>query len=77
MYGDPVEELLEKELSGDFQNLMIAVIQAARHEEDAVDVAKAKEDAEAIHAAGQLLMTDDIKIANTLNWNVYHVAQVS
>lgn len=53
VYGDTMEELLEKELSGDFQNLMVAVIQAARHEDDPVDLVKAKEDAQAIQEAGQ------------------------
>jgi hypothetical protein len=50
--GQTVEELLKKELSGEFKHLMVALVQAARHENDAVDVAKAKKDAVAIQQAG-------------------------
>jgi len=53
VYDDSIEELLEKELSDDFKHLMIAVVQAARHEDDPVDENKAKEDAAALHEAGE------------------------
>ena len=53
VYDDDLEELLEKELGGDFQNLMVALAQAARHEEDPVDHAKAKQDAVKLQEAGE------------------------
>ncbi|OXA57432.1 annexin-B12 [Folsomia candida] len=72
MYGDTMEELLEKELSGDFQNLMVAVIQAARHEDDPVDLVKAKEDAQAIQEAGELKYgTDESTFTRVLVRNSY------
>jgi hypothetical protein len=56
VYEDDIEELLEKELSDDFKHLMIAVVQGARHEDDAVDINKAKEDAAALYEAGMKIM---------------------
>lgn len=52
VYGDSLEEILEKELSDDFKHMMVAVAQAARHEDENVNMDKAKADAAALHEAG-------------------------
>ena len=57
MYEKDLEELIEKELSGDFKKFMIAVAQAARHEDDPVDHDKAKQDAQALHEAGKIVIS--------------------
>lgn len=54
MYEDSIEDILEKELSDDFQHMMVALAQGARHEDEAVNVEKAKADAAALHEAGSL-----------------------
>jgi annexin A7/11 len=72
MYDDDLEEVIEKELSGDFQKLLIAVSQAARHEDDAVDHARAKEDAQRLQEAGELkLGTDEGVFTSVLVRNNY------
>ena len=53
VYEDDLEDLIKSELGGDFQKLMVAVVQAARHEDDPVDHGRAKQDAEAVHEAGK------------------------
>lgn len=52
MEGDELEDDLKKELSGDFQDLIVAVCQAARHEDEPVNMEKAKEDAVKLLEAG-------------------------
>jgi hypothetical protein len=51
--GDELEADLRKELSGDFANLMTAVCQASRHEDEAVDQERAKQDAAKLMEAGK------------------------
>ena len=53
MDGDDLEEDLAKEVGGDFGNLMVAVVQAARLEDQPVDLARAKEDAQKLFDAGK------------------------
>jgi len=77
MYGQSLEEQLESELSGDFKHLLVAVAQGTRKEEDAVDVAKAKEDATAIHEAGELKYgTDESTFTRVLVKNSYQQLDV-
>ncbi|CAL8095731.1 unnamed protein product [Orchesella dallaii] len=72
MYDDSLEEVLEKELGGDFQNMMVAVAQAARHEDETVNVEKAKQDAAALHEAGELKFgTDESAFTSVLVRNSY------
>jgi len=72
MEGDDMEDNLKKELSGDFQDLIVAVLRAARHEEAPVDVGKAKEDAQKLLEAGELkLGTDESTFTAILVSNSY------
>lgn len=59
MDGDELEEDLKKELSGDFANMIVAVCQGARHEDDKVDEVRAKEDAQKLMEAGELKFGTD------------------
>lgn len=53
LYDRDLEEDIKKECSGDFENLLVSVVQAKREsEEDDVDEDKAKEEAEALKEAG-------------------------
>lgn len=72
MYEDDLEEVLKGELAGDFQHLMVAVAQAARHEDAPVDHAKAKEDAEKLLEAGEMKVgTDEGVFTSVLVRNSY------
>jgi hypothetical protein len=51
--GDELEEDLKKEVSGDFGNLMVAIVQAARLEDEPVNQARAQEDAQKLFEAGK------------------------
>jgi len=63
---------LEKELSDDFKHMMVAVAQAARHEDENVNADKAKEDAAALHEAGELKFgTDESAFTSVLVRNNY------
>ncbi len=48
-----MEEDLKKEVSGDFGNLMVAIVQAARLEDEPVNQARAQEDAQKLFEAGK------------------------
>jgi annexin A7/11 len=72
MDGDELEEDLRKELSGDFANLMVAVCQASRHEDESVDEDRAKQDAQKLMEAGELkLGTDESTFIAVLVRNSY------
>jgi len=54
LYDRDLEEDIKKECSGDFENLLVSVVQGKRESEDEdVDEDKAKEEAEALKAAGK------------------------
>jgi len=72
MYEESLEDILEKELSDDFKHMMVAVAQAARHEEENINVEKAKQDAAALHEAGELKFgTDESAFTSVLVRNSY------
>jgi annexin A7/11 len=72
MFDDGLENLIESELAGDFQNLMVAIVQGARHEDDQPNAEKAKEDATRLLEAGELKWgTDESSFTAVLVRNSY------
>jgi len=72
MDGDELEDDLKKELSGDFANMIVAVCQGARHENDKVDAARALADAQKLMEAGEMKFgTDESTFTSVLVRNGY------
>ncbi|CAI5446734.1 unnamed protein product [Caenorhabditis angaria] len=52
LYGIDLEDELERETSGEFLEIMLAIIEGRRDESNKVDLGKAKKDAEKLYYAG-------------------------